>query len=107
MKSVNLTMNMSSPRATAWISSNQVRIFGAHAVPGNGGNGGFRPPGGLPPQAASDPTSAALNATLTNLDMGRWASSLPKPSSPGRPRRASQQRQYQGPNEVQSPPIMD
>eukprot|EP00978_Attheya_sp_CCMP212_P033112 scaffold132168_cov73-Attheya_sp.AAC.1 len=59
---------MSSPRATAWISSNQVRIFGAHAVPGNSGNGGFLPPGGLPPLAASGPTSAALNATLTNLD---------------------------------------
>jgi hypothetical protein len=65
VKSADLTMNMSSTRATAWISGNQARIFGAQAVPGNSG---FAPPGGLPPLAPGGTNNAALTTTLSNLD---------------------------------------
>eukprot|EP00978_Attheya_sp_CCMP212_P014349 scaffold36481_cov44-Attheya_sp.AAC.2 len=57
---------MSSPRATAWISSHQVRVFGASSVPG------FQPPAGLPPVGKD----ASLTSTLHQLDgtLGKLAS---------------------------------
>ena len=58
-----LSLNMSSVAATAWISTQQTRVFGAGSVPG----GRMQAPAGLPP-APSGASQTALIATLTNMD---------------------------------------
>jgi hypothetical protein len=58
VKSAELQVNMSSPRATTWISANQARVFGIASIPG------FQPPNGHPP-AGRD---AHLSQTLAHLD---------------------------------------
>jgi hypothetical protein len=58
VQTADLRVNMSSPRATAWISSNQLRVFGASSVPG------FQPPAGMPPVG----NDAHLTSTLHQLD---------------------------------------
>jgi hypothetical protein len=61
--SADLILNMSSVRATSWISTHQLRVFGPSGVPG----AVMTAPPGLPPPPTG-PTTEALNITLAHLD---------------------------------------